>query len=108
MALNDLVDETDPDYLAARELIERHGVAPGPEGHDTSHLAEAIAARGWAWRLNEGDPTPNDPGHYADARRQDADGTAIRRLARRGETAVVALTLLLADVIRDDERAESA
>ena len=49
----------------ADATLARHGVRPGPEGHDPAALAAAIEARGWAWSA---EPTAGELGLGATGR----------------------------------------
>ena len=43
-----VVAADDPEYIAARELIEQPGIAAGPDGHTTRQLVGALEQDRWS------------------------------------------------------------
>ncbi len=100
----ELIDETHPKYIEAREFIESHGVAPGPQGHTVDQLLWAIESREWSWELNQGNPQPERLGDYVGVRKTFGPlrGSGSHSISCWGHGGVVALTLALAAAIRED------
>ncbi len=94
----ELIDETHPDYLEARALIERHGVGAWPRGHTVEQLLGVLASRGW--QVEPGSACVISK-RYAPTERawSRPDGFP-------GTTREVALTLALAWAIKEDESRE--
>ncbi len=99
----ELIDETHPDYLEARALIEHHGVEPGPQGHTSEQLTDASWARGWSWKLNEDMPDRRQAGDYAELWKDYGPGRGRHSVPCWGSSPVAALTLALAAAIEHDE-----
>jgi hypothetical protein len=93
----------DPAFLEARAFLARRGVTAGPNGDRSEQLCAELGRRGWRWRLNVGDGS-DVAGDYADATKDDlAPATSVGTIAYKGTTAVVAVTMVLAEAVRCDD-----
>jgi hypothetical protein len=98
-----IVTPDDPAFLEARAFLARRGVTAGPNGDRAEQLCAELGQRQWRWRLNVGDRS-DVAGEYADATKDDpAPATSGCTIAYKGTTAVVAVTMVLAEAIRCDD-----
>ena len=90
-------------YLEARAFLAQRGVTAGPNGDRAEQLCGELGRRGWRWRLNIGDRS-DVAGEYADATKDDpAPARSACAIAHKGPTAVVAVTMVLAEAMRSDD-----
>lgn len=90
-------------FLEARAFLARRGVTAGPNGDLAEQLCAELGRRDWLWRLNVGDRS-DIAGEYADATKGDpAPATSACTIAYKGTTAVVAVTMVLAEAMRYDD-----
>ena len=98
-----VVTPDDSAFLEARAFLARRGVTAGANGDRAEQLCAELGRRGWRWRLNVGDGS-DVAGEYADATKDDpAPATSGCTIAYKGTTAVVAVTMVLAEAIRSDD-----
>jgi hypothetical protein len=107
MSMTRVIKATDPEFIEAHQLIVERGVRVDPSSGDYTapRLSGELESRGWSWKLNVDDYLEG-PGEFAYAEKAlitPPHGSF--SIAEKGETTVVALTVVLARAIRfDDER----
>lgn len=95
--------EDDAAYRDARRLIGERGFRPGPHGHTAPQLGAALAACGWSWTLDRAAQL-GEPRRAAAEKAFRPPVVGRHGIAHEATTEVAALTMVLADAIRYDER----